>query len=208
MWLTRVSRDVQRVDVGEFEEKYRVDGDPWRFETSPYEQGRYDQIIAALGARHFRRAFEPGCSIGVLTHRLAERAAEVIGVDASPSAVAAARERLREVPNAHVEVGVIPEWWPDGTFDLVVFSELGYYWDVGGIDELVGRLAGLLEPGGLLVAVHWLGTSPDHLLSGLEVHDRLVAQLGPSRGRREHTYRRGDGRSRSESFVIEGWGVP
>jgi SAM-dependent methyltransferase len=166
-----------RVDPASFEAKYAGGSDPWSFATSAYELGRYDATIDLLDGT-YRRAFEPACSIGVLTARLAERCTEVVAVDPSPSAVATARQRLTDRPGVRIEVGAIPEWWPDGSFELVVFSELGYYWDRAGLSELIDRLAGIVEPGGDLVAVHWRGSSPDHVLHGDEVHAALVERLG------------------------------
>ena len=66
---------------------------------------------------------------------------------------------------------------PDGTFDLIVFSELGYYFSADRLRAIVGRLEDRLERGGELVAVHWLGQSPDHVLSGDEVHEVLSETL-------------------------------
>ena len=85
---------------------------------------------------------------------------------------------MRDHPGVTVDVGSIPEWWPTGTFDLVVFSELGYYWDPAGLADLVDRLTTLVEPGGDLLAVHWLGRSPDHVLHGDEVQTILTERLG------------------------------
>ena len=173
-----------RVDPASFEGAYAAAGDPWDFATSDYEQHRYDALesllrpLAGPGAHPYRRCFEPACSVGVLTERLVARCDEVVAVDPSPSAIAAARERLAGNDHVTLEVGAIPEWWPAGTFDLVVFSELGYYWDRPGLDDLLGRLATLRADGGDLVAVHWLGESPDHLLSGHDVHAAMIGVFG------------------------------
>ena len=136
-----------RVDVTDFERRYRADEDPWRFGTSLYEQFRYDSIVEAVGGRTYERAFEPGCSVGVLTARLASIAEHVVAVDASPAAIGVASKRVAALGNVDLHVGTLPEWWPAGDFDLLVFSELGYYWDIPGLDDLLSRLAGLLRPG-------------------------------------------------------------
>ena len=82
------------VDPATFERMYREDEDPWGFGTSAYEAAKYDRTIAALGDRRFHRALELGCSIGVLTARLAERCDELIALDTSATAVERARERV------------------------------------------------------------------------------------------------------------------
>ena len=54
-----------------FDEMYRCDPDPWQFESSWYEQRKYELTVAALPERRYRSAFEPGCSVGVLSSLLA-----------------------------------------------------------------------------------------------------------------------------------------
>jgi Nodulation protein S (NodS) len=56
-----------------FEGMYSGDPDPWDFEGSPYEQRKYSLTMASLPRPRYRFAFEPGCSIGVLTSMLAGR---------------------------------------------------------------------------------------------------------------------------------------
>ena len=65
---------LRRTPASSFDEKYRDLGDPWHFRTSRYEQRRYGIAMALLPALRYRRAFEPGCSVGELTARLAFRA--------------------------------------------------------------------------------------------------------------------------------------
>ena len=62
-----------RVPGESFEAQYRARRDPWNFACSPYEQHRYSVAIAMLPQPRYRRGFEPGCSIGELTVRLAAR---------------------------------------------------------------------------------------------------------------------------------------
>ena len=195
------------VDLDAFDRRYRAHADPWDFETSRYEQARYDTTLGWLGDRAYHRAFEPGCSIGVLTGRLAARAACVVACDVSPTAIAAARRRSHDATAVTLEVATIPEWWPEGSFDLVVFSEVGYYWDVPALGAVAGRMRRALEPGGTLLAVHWLGSSSDHVQHGHEVHDVLRSVLGPSDVRADVEVG-GHGSDTDESFTIERWAAP
>ena len=173
-----------RVELNAFEERYRDVADPWDFVTSPYENRKYDITVAELPRARYRRCFEPGCAVGALTARLASVCDEVVAQEASASALATARTNLdrstAEPSNVSLVHGAVPETWPAGTFDLVVFSELGYYWDEPALIEIVDRVWSLVESGGDLIAVHWRGHSPDHLLSGDVVHDILRRRLGPS----------------------------
>jgi SAM-dependent methyltransferase len=176
-----------RIEPAWFEDLYRADPDPWSFASSPYERAKYERTLKALGPsdRRFGRALEAGCSIGVLTGLLASRCDELLGVDASPTAVDTARARLADVPNARVEHRVLPEQLPDGPFDLVVCSEILYYWAAGPLRELLAALESLLSPGGSLLAVHWRGPTRTYPLRGDEVHRILAEATGLVHGHGE-----------------------
>lgn len=161
-----------------FEKKYRENPDPWDFARSEYERARYDAIVDSLGERQFERAFEPGCSVGELTWRLAKRCARVKAMDISPTAIGRARQRCHEVSNVELEVGSLPDQMPHGEFDLIVFSEIGYYFEEDALKDVGKLLVRQLPAHGTLVAAHWLGESKDHLLSGDRVHEILRGLSG------------------------------
>lgn len=161
-----------------FERKYQEKADPWNFGCSAYEQARYDVTMAALDGRRFERAFEPGCSVGVLTERLARVCEHVDAMDLSATAVNAARSRCAGLSNVSVEVGSLSDPLPAGSFDLLVLSEIGYYFDEQGLNACAGAAVEKLVPGGCLLAVHWLGHSQDHRLSGDQVHEVLRSLPG------------------------------
>jgi SAM-dependent methyltransferase len=159
-----------------FESWYRRHPDPWGFGSDPYELARYDSIVSHVPAGRYRRAFEPGCSIGVLTERLGWRCDTVLATDLSRIAVARARRRCAEL-GTRVSVvvgGLVPDGpLTDPRFDLVVFSEVGYYLPPGDLAASASQLAELIEPGGRLIAAHWLGESADHQIDGPAVHQVL-----------------------------------
>lgn len=161
-----------------FEARYQAATDPWQFATSGDELQRYRAIMAALSKPHYQRAYEPGCSVGVLTAALAKRCDQVVACDLSPTAVRRARERCSDAFNAQIEVQDVATYQPGGLFDLIVFSELGYYFRPKRLGELAQRLASFLAPGGERVAVHWLGHSNDHLIHGDAVHATLTEVWG------------------------------
>lgn len=164
--------------VDDFELLYDRDPDPWSFATSDYEQRRYDVTVASLLRPRYHRAFEPGCAIGELTRRLAARCDEVIASEPSPTALRTARSRCTDLPNVALEPGELPDDWPAGSFDLVVLSEIGYYFEVPELLMVRDRAVGTLEAGGTLVAVHWRGHSEAHLLHGDVVHEHLRQAAG------------------------------
>ena len=153
-----------------FDAIYERSPDPWSFASSIYELGRYERTLQALPRSRYKRAFEPGCSIGVLTERLALICDEVEAMEISCSAVDRARQRCSTQTNVHIVCASMADQMPTGEFDLVVFSEIGYYFAESQLASLVDKLITQISRGGTFLAVHWLGSSPDHLLSGDNVH--------------------------------------
>ena len=168
----------QRIDPESFDKVYRSTKDPWNFESSWYELRKYQLSLAMLPNPHYQRCFELGASIGVLSQALAPRCDRLVTIEASPAAVAVARQRLQGIPHVEVRCGSVPEDWPDEEYDLLVLSEIGYYFDQESFAEIAKRCSSLFDSGGTVLAVHWLGNSPDHLRNGDEVHSDLLATLG------------------------------
>lgn len=164
--------------VGYFRERYAASADPWRLADRWYETRKYALCLALLPREHYSTAFEPGCSIGVLTARLAARCDRLLACDAVPEAVASAQARTAGLPGVRVERRVMPSEWPEHSFDLIVFSELLYYFGDGDLRRMLGLGAGALRPGGHLLAVHWRHPAPDHPRTGDEAHQALAGHPG------------------------------
>ena len=191
-----MSQDKQSLPPSYFDDVYGANPDPWGFETSPYERDKYATTLAALPRARYRRAFEIGCSIGVLTARLAPRCDSLLSVDVSAAALARARERCHDVTWVTFEQLRVPEGFPDGLFDLILLSEVGYYWSRDDLAQARRLIVAHLESGGHLLLVHWTPYVPDYPLTGDEVHDSFLsyaAQAGSSlrhlRGDRAELYR-------------------
>lgn len=144
--------------------------DPWGFESRWYEQRKRDILLASLPDRRFGRTLEVGCSTGVLSRALAERCDDFLGIDVSPLALDRARDRLSDLPHAAFDRLFVPEEWPQGTFDLVVVSEVGYYLDDHELERLVGRIRES-PPGSTVVCCHWRHPVDDRPFSGDHVHE-------------------------------------
>ncbi|MFF5724850.1 SAM-dependent methyltransferase [[Kitasatospora] papulosa] len=162
--------------AGYFEDMYRGEDDPWRLQERWYEQRKYALTVASLPRPRFRNAFEPACSVGQLTRLLAPRCERLLAADRVASAVETTRRRTADLGQVEVARLTVPEEWPEGRFDLVVLSELLYYFDEARLDELLSRATGALEPGGTLVTVHWNHPVPEHNYTGAELADRLARE--------------------------------
>jgi trans-aconitate methyltransferase len=159
-----------------FADMYAGAEDPWGFRSRWYEQRKRDVTLAALTRPRYRRAFEPGCSIGVLTAALADRCDEVVAADVDPCAVTSARRELARHRHVRVERLSVPGEWPDGTFDLVMISEVAYYLAPVELEQLLDRAVGSLAPRGTLLACHWRHPVSDYPATGDDVHHRLLAR--------------------------------
>ena len=178
-----------------FEEKYRAEADPWNFAGSAYELGRYAATIQALADRRYRNGFEPGCSVGVLTEKLAALCDHIEAVDFAPTAIEAARQRCAALPHVTFQCTSLTDRLPVRGFDLIVLSEMGYYFTPEQWRATVKSLVDTAEPGTTMLAVHWIGRWPDHLMSGDEVHAIL----------RENSALRLMHEERHEHFRLDRW---
>ena len=140
-----------------FQQLYTANPDPWNFTNSPYEHEKYAATIAMLNGRHFARALEIGCSIGVLTELLAKCCNELLAVDIVEQALAQARTRCAS--HAHVTFAQmqVPKTWPAGSFDLIVFSEVLYFLAPPDIARIAALANASLMPGGMLLLVNYTG---------------------------------------------------
>ena len=183
------------LDANYFDAVYAENVDPWQFETSAYEAAKYDDTLSALGQRRFESGFEIGCSIGVLTSRLATRCERLLAVDASEAPLHRARARCDGFPGVRFACLQVPDDFPDDRFDLVVMSEVAYYWSPDDLQCATTRVISSLVPGGLWLMVHWTPLVEDYPQTGDAVHDAVLersARVGDLRhlsGWRRPSYR-------------------
>ena len=175
------------LDPAYFEQLYARDPDPWKFASSGYERDKYAATIAALPEPRFRRCFEAGCSIGVLTRQLAARCDEIVATDVADNALDQARTRCAGLSGVRIERMVAPGEWPEGRFDLMIFSEVLYYLGIPGLHEAAARTLASLEPGGTVVLVNWHGNT-DGACTGDEAAAMFISDVS-SRMRPVHQAR-------------------
>jgi len=144
-------------DAAVFDRLYAQSPDPWDFEASPYERAKYDATLAALGPRRFACALEAGCSIGVLTRRLAARVEQLLALDGAQAALDQAAARCRDMPWVTFRRAMLPGEFPDGMFDFILFSELLYFLDAADVARTAALAQNHLAPGGLIVLVNFTG---------------------------------------------------
>ncbi len=157
-----------------FHSLYAEQADPWEFEKSPYEAAKYKVTLAALPRAHYHQALELGCSIGVLTYQLAGRCDHLLAVDISEAALAQARTRCADLSQVTFEQRDIAHDFPEGrSFDLLILSEVGYYFALPDLKDLRQGIKEALKPGGQLLLVHFTGVT-NYPLTADTVHEYFL----------------------------------
>ena len=166
--------EKQSLSAKYFADVYDAKDDPWDFATSEYERKKYEATVAALPGEKYASAFEIGCSIGVLTARLATRCSELLAIDVSEKALRQAREKCAGLAHVRFEKITIPDEFPAQNFDLIVVSEVGYYLNDQDWRRAFEKIVFHLEPRGNVVLVHWTHFVEDYPQTGDAVHDSFA----------------------------------
>jgi SAM-dependent methyltransferase len=158
-----------------FEALHRTHRDPWNVLSSAYERDKYHATLRALRKLRYRNALELGCSIGGLTQLLANRCEALTAVDTSSAALEQAREQCT-APHVRFLEAHLPDGDWQASYDLVVLSEVLYYFTPAALVHLATRLRECITPYRTdFVVVHWTGET-DYPLSG-EGATELFRQL-------------------------------
>jgi SAM-dependent methyltransferase len=170
-------RPDHSLDARYFDDVFTGDDDPWSLASSPYEAAKFDATIAAIDDRRYRSALETGCAHGVLTARLAPLCDTLTSIDISLRAVELARSRCAALPNVTIARCSFPAETPDGAFDLVVLSEVVYYWDDADIERAAAAIRASATPDCRIILVHWTGDT-DYPQTGDAAVTKLRDRLG------------------------------
>ncbi len=180
----------QSLAASYFDGVYRSSDDPWCFRSSAYEHRKYQRTLAALPRTRFERAVEIGCSIGVLTRQLAPRCGQLLALDVNEAALRIAQgEEMPGDDGGHPiewQQMQLPQQFPTGRFDLIMLSEVGYYWSLVDLQRVADWAAGALQPEGAVVLVHWTDPVHDYPLTGDQVHSTFIDMAAQGRLRRRY----------------------
>ena len=167
-----------------FDRMYEASADPWQLQQRWYEQRKFAITVALLPHPRYRHAFEPGCSVGVLTEQLAARCDHVTATDISQAALDAADRRQKQA-GCRERVTLlrrsIDEGWPATDFDLIVLSELGYYLEPTALRRILGREVPRLTRPATIIAAHWRHPVTDYPMTGDQTNDVIAATPGVHR---------------------------
>lgn len=148
----------------------------WRYESRWDERRTRALTAAVLPREEYVRALEVGCAAGAFTAVLADRCAEVVGVDGSERALERARTRIGYAPHVDLVRMRLPREWPAGGFDLIVLAGLGCYWSPADLGYALDRVERSLDADGALVVCHVRHPIDDAPSTGDAVHAAVAAR--------------------------------
>ncbi len=160
---------------------YAESPDPWQLQQRWYEQRKYAITMALLPYARYRHAFEPGCSVGVLTCALAARCDHLTSLDVAGAALQATHRRLLDTglrDRVTLLRRSLDDPWPQAAFDLVMLSEVGYYLHPATLRAVLDRELSGLRPGATVVSAHWRHRVPEYPMSGDHTNDIVGATPG------------------------------
>ncbi|OPY94300.1 SAM-dependent methyltransferase [Bradyrhizobium sacchari] len=127
--------------------------DPWRLDSSSFEQERYAQMLRMSRCNgEAASALEVGCAAGAFTNMLAALCERLTVVDVMPQAIERARRRTSQWSHICWVTCDIQRFSTTEQFDLIVVAEVLYY--LKGIVEMqaaIRNLVSMLAPNGILV---------------------------------------------------------
>jgi len=170
------SSEQKSVPSSFFDEIFRESSDPWRYTSGFYETSKFRTTIKCLPKVQFKNAFEIGCAIGVLTQKLAKKCDRLLSVDYSEVGLEEARKRCAGLPQVRFEQMQIPQQFPTEKFDLIFFSEVGYYLTMPDLLTTKQKIIDQLLPGGYLLMVHFRSQVESFILNGDIVHDTFIQE--------------------------------
>ncbi|RZF55861.1 methyltransferase domain-containing protein [Acinetobacter halotolerans] len=160
-----------------FEALYRNNDDPWGYDFHWYEARKRQICLALLTRQHYPKVLEIGCSNGHLSMHLAERADQLLCLDASDYAVQLASQRLNGLKHVKIENRRIPQAFPNEVFDLIIISEVAYYLSLSELHQLIEKLKCSLSEAGEILCCHWRHEIQGFELDAFRVHQYCKQNL-------------------------------
>ncbi|WBH15834.1 SAM-dependent methyltransferase [Sphingomonas radiodurans] len=166
------------LDANYFDGIFAGNDDPWSLASSDYEAAKFAHTVRMLDDRRYVSALEIGCAHGVLTQKLAPLCTRLLAIDIAQGAIDAARKRCAKLLQVRFDRLAFPREAPAvGGLDLVVLSEVAYYWSDHDLSAAGDWLSQNIAPGGRILLVHYIGET-DYPQTGDEATTKLREILG------------------------------
>jgi len=140
-------------------------------ERTPWTRLRLEALYALVEPQPEDRILDLGCAAGALTDFFSGFGVAVVGVDASPAAIAKARELFPQLEFVEADVRQLP--FPDDSFDKAVAGDLVEHLDDETFRAMLRELRRVLVPGGTLSIYT---PNPRHPIERLKARNLILAQ--------------------------------
>ena len=159
--------------------------DEWHSRQGRYDRGdehnlqwhaELDTVRSALEReRPFGKCLELACGTGLWTACLAQGAADLTAIDASPETIEINRSKIRDAPVQYV-VADLFEWWPTEKYDFVFFGFWLSHVPVQQFNRFWEMICAALKPGGRAFFVDGLATQESTARDHAEIDDSGVME--------------------------------
>lgn len=140
-------------------------------EQTPWTRLRLAAVRDLVEPRPGERVLDLGCAAGAVSHFLASKGCEVVGVDSEPLALETARAHFPDLRFEQADVAALP--FPDASFDKAVAADLVEHLDDDTFAGMLAETTRVLVPGGTLGLYT---PNPEHLIERLKERELLLAQ--------------------------------
>jgi SAM-dependent methyltransferase len=140
-------------------------------ERTPWTRLRLDALRDLADPKPGDRIVDLGCAAGALTHFFSTFGGAVVGVDASPSAIAKARSLFPHLQFVEADVKQLP--FPDASFDKAVAGDLVEHLDDETFRAMLREVRRVLVAGGTLSIYT---PNPRHPIERLKARNLILAQ--------------------------------
>ena len=113
----------------------------------------------------------------MFTRLLADRCESLLAVDAAEQPLEEARRSCAGLRQVKIERMQVPQEWPARQFDLIVLSEILYYFGRDDIRQIAEHSTFSLMADGVVLLVHWSG--PTSTCPGDEAVEHYTAACRP-----------------------------
>jgi len=137
------------------EDHYEEGAEPWNYSVRSMELLRHEWIAENLkktGIQSDTRVLEMGCSLGLMTEKIAELGPKITAIDLSPKAIAQAKVRCRQFNNVEFQVADVCKLpFPDSSFDRVTVCDglFSWYLSEEAQAQVSMEVSRVLKPGGI-----------------------------------------------------------
>ena len=163
-----------------FENLHRETTEPFSYSERAVERLRHEWIARQVAAAASGRVLDLGCSRGQLTAMLAQLRFDLTAVDVAPSAIGAARTRLRDQSVRFAAASALALPIASGRMDFVVAADGIYSWNLERddrsrcLDEIHRILA---TSGRVLFTEHTRAFRFPEFVAEIEQHDFAIERV-------------------------------